>query len=111
MNKRSAMLTAGGLVLTLLVAGIAMAMGVTGPTADAKTTSRAKPIVRTVTRTVTVHQKAQGGSSGAVRSDPSSAGGSSVDGSEDDQYESDEYEDDQYESDEYEGEEHESDDD
>jgi hypothetical protein len=67
MNKRSAMFVAGGLVVALFVAGVAMAMGVTGPSADAKTTtSRREPIVQTRTRTVTVHKTANGDDDGAV---------------------------------------------
>jgi hypothetical protein len=67
MNKRSAMFVAAGLVLSLLVAGLAMAMGVTGPSADAKTAARdRKPAVETVTRTVTIHKKATGQDAGTI---------------------------------------------
>jgi hypothetical protein len=99
MNKRSAMFVAAGLVLTMIVAGLAMAMGVTGPSADAKTTARqSKPIVHTTTRTVTVHKQAKGtDNSGTVifRTSPSTGTSTS---SSDDQFESDSTSDDQFES-------------
>ena len=37
MNKRSAMLMAAGLVLTLIVGGVAMSIGLTGPTSSEAT--------------------------------------------------------------------------
>jgi hypothetical protein len=64
MNKRSAMLMAAGLVLTLLVGGVAIAVGLTGPAASAaaprviKHHKAPKPIVKTIRKTVTVHRKA-----------------------------------------------------
>jgi hypothetical protein len=62
MNRRSAVMLAGGLVLTLIVGGLAVATGLTGPAvSDAETLTggaSAEPIVRTVRRTVTVHKKA-----------------------------------------------------
>lgn len=64
MNKRSAMLVAAGLVLTLIVGGVAVAVGLTGPASSAaaprithKQKAR-KPIVKTIKRTVTVHKQA-----------------------------------------------------
>jgi len=53
MNKRSAMLMAAGLVLTMIVAGIAITAGLTGPSASAATPRAAhhhapKPIVKTI---------------------------------------------------------------
>jgi len=64
MNKRSAMLMAFGLVLTVIVAGVAIAAGLTGPAASAAAPRVAvhrrdpKPIVKTIRKTVTVHKKA-----------------------------------------------------
>jgi hypothetical protein len=64
MNKRAAMLMAAGLVMTMLVGGVAIAVGLTGPAASAAGPRlvhhhRApKPIVRTIRKTVTVHRKA-----------------------------------------------------
>jgi hypothetical protein len=64
MNKRSAMLMAAGLVLTMLVGGVAIAVGLTGPAASAaaprvvKHHRAPKPIIRTIRKTVTVHKKA-----------------------------------------------------
>jgi len=69
MNKRSAMLMAAGLVLTLVVGGVAISAGLTGPTASAATPRvvqhhHRKPIVKTFHKTITVHKQAP--SSGAV---------------------------------------------
>jgi hypothetical protein len=64
MNKRSAMLVAAGLVLTLIVGGVAIAVGMTGPSSSAaspktvKQHKKQKPIIKTVRRTITVHKKA-----------------------------------------------------
>lgn len=65
MNKRSAMMVAAGLVLAMLVAGMAVAAGLTGPEASAGG-SRANgeaqdraPKVRTITETVTIHRTAK----------------------------------------------------
>jgi hypothetical protein len=64
MNKRSAMLVAAGLVLTLMVGGVAIAIGMTGPSASAASPKTAKqhhkqkPIIKTIRRTVTIHKKA-----------------------------------------------------
>lgn len=80
MNKRSAMFVAAGLVVAMLVAGLAMATGVTGPSADAKTTAtRRKPVVHTNVKTITVHRKAKAtGSTGAVVYRTSTAGGTTT---------------------------------
>lgn len=64
MNKRSALLVAAGLVLTLIAGGLAVAVGLTGPSVSSavpRVDRRAgsEPIVRTVRRTVTVHKKAE----------------------------------------------------
>jgi len=58
MNKRSALMLSAALVLTLIVGGLAVATGVTGPTVSnavprAERRSSPEPIVRTVRRTVT----------------------------------------------------------
>jgi hypothetical protein len=63
MNKRSAMLMAAGLVFTMIVAGIAITAGLTGPSASAAAPRAArqrapKPIVKTIRSTHTVHKKA-----------------------------------------------------
>ena len=63
MNRRSAMLMAVGLVLTLIVGGVAISLGLTGPTSSAATPrvgeqiKKQKPIVLTVRDTVTIHKK------------------------------------------------------
>lgn len=76
MNRRTAMLTAGGLVLAMVVAGVALAMGITGPSQAAAHVSKgrhtANPIVRTVSRTETVHRQAKS-SSGSVAVVPAAA--------------------------------------
>ena len=63
MHKRSALAIAAGLVLTLIVGGLAVAVGMTGPTVSSavprvERRSSPEPIVRTIRRTVTVHEKA-----------------------------------------------------
>jgi hypothetical protein len=62
---------AGGLVLTLIVGGLAVATGLTCPAiSDAETLTgggSAEPIVRTVRRTVTVHRKADAASGEVVQ--------------------------------------------
>ena len=75
MNKRSAMMVAAGLVLTLVVGGVAVAVGMVGPSTSAagpRTVRREhpKPIVKTVKRTVKVHR------SGGVVTVPMSSGSS-----------------------------------
>lgn len=64
MNKRSAVMVAAGLVLSLIVGGLAVAVGLTGPTVSnavprAERRSAPEPVVRTLRRTVTVHKKAE----------------------------------------------------
>jgi len=64
MNKRSAMLVAAGLVLTLVVGGVAVAVGMTGPEASSAQPQltqhkKNKPIIKTTKKTVTVHKKAK----------------------------------------------------
>ncbi|MGZ4131654.1 MAG: hypothetical protein ACXVWF_01285, partial [Actinomycetota bacterium] len=62
------------LVLAMIVAGVGFAMGMTGPTADAKRvnvqTKRDKPIVHTVTKTITIHKKAKATDDGPATSQP-----------------------------------------
>jgi cell division protein FtsN len=85
MNRRTAMLTAGGLVLAMVVAGVALAMGITGPSQAAANVSEGRharsPIVRTVNRTETVHRQAKssGSSSGFVTTAPTSGSSSMED--------------------------------
>lgn len=56
MNKRSAMLIAAGLVLTLGIGGLAVSLGLTGPApAGAAETAQAQRVVKVQTRTVTAH--------------------------------------------------------
>ena len=84
MSKRSAVMVAAGLVLSLIVGGLAVAVGLTGPTvsnAVARTERRSAsdPVVRTVRRTVTVHRKAEAKPAEVVQiAAQSSATGSTV---------------------------------
>ena len=123
MNKRSAMAVAAGLVLAMIVAGVALATGITGPSSDAGTTvavpsEAQEPIVRTVTRTIEVHETGEPTISGQapviVRSseDPGSAVSDDPQGTYgDDENESDdEYESDYEDEDESDEDEDESDD-
>lgn len=108
MNKRSAMLVAAGLVLTLVVGGIAVAVGLTGPEIGSARPRSGRetpsPLVKTTTKTVTVHKKGDATGGGVVAvpgtssSSVSSASGSSDDGyvedessSDDDEFGDDEF--------------------
>jgi hypothetical protein len=72
MNKRSAMIVAAGLIVALAAGAYALSLGSTGPTAAAaaKTAHRHKPIVKTIRRTVTVHQKAPASTHAVVATGP-----------------------------------------
>ena len=114
MNKRSALMVAAGLVLTLIVGGIAVAVGMTGPTVSsavprAERRSAQEPIVRTVRRTVTVHKKAEAKPGQVVQvAAPASTSSASTDESyADESYADESHEDDSYEDDEDEAEDHE----
>ena len=94
MNKRSALMLSAGLVLTLILGGLAVAAGLTGPSVSnavprVQRSSTSEPVVRTVRRTVTVHKKADAKPGQVVQvgapaatSGPSSSSGTS--GSDDD---------------------------
>jgi hypothetical protein len=82
MNKRSAIAVALGLVAALAIGGFAIATGLTGPeTSQASPlvtkAKRPEPIVRTVTKTVTVHKKAKAGAAPVILVSGSSSSGSS----------------------------------
>ncbi len=94
MKQRSAMVVAAGLVVALALAGLGIAMGMTGPSADAKTAGkqlRKPPIVHTVNRTITVHkpgtatnaggQFATGATTSATTNDPSTGSDDQYEGS------------------------------
>jgi len=78
MNKRSAMMVAAGLVLTLVVGGVAVAVGMTGPEASSAqpklTHHKNKPIIKTTKKTVTVHKQAPA-QAGAVVTVPAASSG------------------------------------
>ncbi|HEY5859437.1 MAG TPA: hypothetical protein VIX62_04065 [Actinomycetota bacterium] len=93
MNKRSAMLMAAGLVLTLIVGGVAMSIGLTGPTSSeatprAERRRTAAPIVKTVKHTVTVHKRGSAAPATGTGTSGSNSPGS-VAGSTDDDHGSD----------------------
>ena len=107
MNKRSALMLSAGLVLTLIVGGLAVATGLTGPSVSnavpqAQRSSTSEPVVRTVRRTVTVHKKSDAKPGQVVRvaapaatSGTSGVSGSSGTSGDDDAYDDDDdYEDD-----------------
>ena len=107
MDKRSALMLSAGLVLTLIVGGLAVATGLTGPSVSnavpqAQRSSTSEPVVRTVRRTVTVHKKADAKPGQVVRvaapaatSGTSGVSGSSGTSGDDDAYDDDDdYEDD-----------------
>ena len=97
MNKRSALMLSAGLVLTLIVGGLAVATGLTGPSVSnavprVQRSSTSEPIVRTVRRTVTVHKKADAKPGqvvqvGAPAATSDASGSSGTSGSDDDSYE------------------------
>jgi hypothetical protein len=109
MNKRSALMLSAGLVLTLIVGGLAVATGLTGPSVSnavpqAQRSSTSEPVVRTVRRTVTVHKKSDAKPGQVVRvaapaatSGTSGVSGSSGTSGDDDAYDDDD--DDGYEED------------
>ena len=45
-------------MLAMLVAGLAVTLGVTGPTADAQRAARPSPRVHTTSKTITIHRPA-----------------------------------------------------
>ncbi|MGZ8629482.1 MAG: hypothetical protein ACXWZF_00740 [Actinomycetota bacterium] len=71
MNKRSALMVAAGLILTLVVGGLAVAIGLTGPSVSSAVPRAGRttpePVVRTVKRTVTVHKEAEPQHAGVVQ--------------------------------------------
>jgi hypothetical protein len=68
-NKRSAVLIAAGLVLTLGIGGLAVSLGLTGPTpVNAVESARPERIVKVERRTVTIHRKAKAPSATTVLS-------------------------------------------
>ena len=77
MNKRSAVLIAAGLVLTLAIGGLAVSLGLTGPTpVNAAGPVRPERVVKVESRTVTIHRKAESPSAATITlsapaSDPS----------------------------------------
>ena len=69
MNRRSAITIAAGMVLTVMVAAGAIALGVTGPTSEASAdagTASGSPEVRTVTRTIERREPGSDGSRAVV---------------------------------------------
>ncbi|HEX6580934.1 MAG TPA: hypothetical protein VF195_08690 [Actinomycetota bacterium] len=58
MNKRSAVLIALGLVLTLGIGGLAVSLGLTGPSPVSAASAQREPVMRVQRKTVTVHRKA-----------------------------------------------------
>jgi hypothetical protein len=63
MDRRSAMVVAGGLVLTMIGCAVALVMGVGGSSSAALGDGRRdhrKPVIRTITDTVKVHRAAPG---------------------------------------------------
>ena len=63
MNKRSAMVVAAGLVLTMVICAVALTVGIGGASdtaAGAGPRAGRRPVVRTITNTVKVHRPAPG---------------------------------------------------
>jgi hypothetical protein len=66
-NKRSAVLIAAGLVLTLAVGGLAVSLGLTGPTPVDAAGARPERVVKVQRSTVTVHRKADAAAGSATQ--------------------------------------------
>jgi hypothetical protein len=121
MNKRSALMLSAALVLTLIVGGLAVATGLTGPTVSnavprAERRASSEPVVRTVRRTVTVHKKSDAKPGEVVRvaapaTAAASPGGSSDLSGDDDSYEDDDAYEDEDEHEDEERDDHEDDED
>ena len=61
MNKRSAMVVAGGLVLTMVICAVALTLGIGGASdaaVGAGPRAGRRPVVKTITNTVKVHRSA-----------------------------------------------------
>src|SRR5581483_3428481 len=85
MNRKSAMAIAGGLVAALMSAVGAISASVTGRApAEAQSAHAARPIVKTITRTITVHRKPKHAAPAPVQVVTVSTGHESEDGHEDD---------------------------
>ena len=75
MNKRSAVLIAAGLVLTLGIGGLAVALGLTGPAAGAADLAGPQRGVEIQQRTVTAPPPGSDSAPGSVGSDDASEHG------------------------------------
>ena len=78
MTKRSAITFAAGLVPALVAGAAAFSLSFGAPTVPAAAGTKAKPIIRTQRRTVTVHKKAKRHAGQARVITIGSGGGSSV---------------------------------
>jgi len=87
MNKRSAVLVAAGLVVALIAGGLALGYGIVGPEPSAAVTSagsqQREPKIRTITKTVKIHKKANG----SVATPAPGPSGSSWQGDDDERFE------------------------
>ncbi len=78
MNKRSAMVVAGGLVLTMVICAVALTAGIGGASdaaAGAGPRGGRRPVVKTITNTVKVHRPAPGAPLGGGTTSPVTSGG------------------------------------
>jgi hypothetical protein len=88
MNKRSAVLIASGLVLTLAIGGLAVSLGLTGPApVNAAGSVRPERAVRVERKTVTIRRQAGSASAEPVMLSARTSGASTGEDS-DDRYES-----------------------
>lgn len=91
MNKRSAVLIAAGLVLTLGIGGLAVSLGLTGPAAGAADLAEPQQVVEVSRRTVTTPQPTSGNA--APASEASDGSGDHEDEDEhEDEHESEDHE-------------------
>jgi len=80
MNKRSAMLIAAGLVLTLGIGGLAVSLGLTGPTPVSAAAAGPERVVKVERRTVTVHRTADPARGAATQISSTASGSDDLDG-------------------------------
>jgi hypothetical protein len=79
MKKRSAMLIAAGLVLTLGIGGLAVSLGLTGPAPVNAAAAAPERVVRVERRTVTVHRTAEAAPVATTQTSSSAPGSDDLD--------------------------------
>lgn len=91
MNKRSAITVALGLVAALVIGGVGLTMGMTGPAPSLASVRDPAPKVRTIHRTVTVHRPAASAATVIATAPAPSVGAGAQGGYDDDGFEDEGY--------------------